>query len=267
MTLLRHHLAHTWRLGAGAAAGMFVFYWLAMHVFKGLVLPIGVGAIAARLPKPLLSALGIDELPIDSVRGYLAVHAQHPFVLMVLMAVPVAMCTGLLTGDVERRTLALVLVRRVRRAGVVGSAASVCALWLALGVASGLAGTVAGARMAGVADLPGIRVLLGIAASQYLLMLAVEGIALVFSAAASERSEAVAWTLVVVLIMYVWNFIAQFWPVAQPVARWMLFHYFEPKSVLLSGGLDARPAAVLGAVAAAGFLVAVAVFTRREFNI
>ena len=267
MTLLRHHLARTWRLGALVASGMFLFHLVAMHAFKGLVLPIGVGAIAARLPKPLQSALGIDQLPIDSVRGFMAVIAQHPFVLMALLAIPVAMCTALLAGDVERRTLALVLVRPVRRAGVVASAAAVCVIWLALAVAAGSAGIVAGAGMAGVADLPPPRVLLALAGIQFLLMLAVAGIALVFSAAASERSEAVAWTLVVVLIMYVWNFLAQFWPVAQPVARWMLFHYFAPKSVLLAGGMDAQSAAVLAWIAVTGFAVAAGVFTRREFNI
>jgi ABC-type transport system involved in multi-copper enzyme maturation permease subunit len=245
---------------------MFLFHYASMSALEGSVFPAGIAAAALRLPSQLQQALGIDVMPVESVRGLLAVLSAHPLVLLALMALPLAVCSGLIAGDVERRTVAPLLVRRVRRWWIVASCALVVALWLAVGEAAGLAGLLAGARKAGVADLPPLGLLLRLVGMRLLLALAVTGIALVFSASANDRSEAVAWCMVVVLIMYVWNYLALFWPAAQPVSRWMLFRHFDPKFVLMHGAPEPQSALALACVSAAGLLVAAAVFTRRDFR-
>lgn len=267
MRLLREHLRRSWWTGTLVTLGAGLFTAVAMRAYTAIVLPAGTELMMSRLPKPLQAALGMDRLPFHTLNGFLAVILQHPFLLAALLALPVTLATGLLTREVERRTLPLLLVRRVGRVQIVLSAALVTAFWMLLASAAAWAGVVAGSRWAGVSPAPDPAMVARVAANLFLLGAAVGGASLALASLCNERGEAVQWCVVPLLIMYVWHFLAQFWPDARTVAENLLFHHYSPVRVVLEGAVPAESAAVLGTVAVAGVVVAAVVFHRREFSL
>ncbi len=265
--LFLNHLRRTWALGSLVALGVFGFFVIAMRAYTGIVLPGGVEGVATRLPKQVQAVLGIDRIPINTLNGFLSLVIQHPFVLAAALAVPIAMASALLTREIEQRTLALLLVRRVPRAGIVLSAAAVIALWLGAAAGGAWAGILAGAQWVRIQPGPDPAMVLRLVVNLYLLLLAGGGLSLFFAACVGERGEAIQWTMVPLLIMYVWNFLAQFWPAARPWARFMLFHYYSPPGIILGGAIPQPDLQVLGAVAVTGTVLACLVFWRREFNL
>ena len=267
MRLLREHLRRSAWTGGLVTAGAGVFTAVAMRAYTGIVLPAGTELMVSRLPKPLQAALGIDRLPFHTLNGFLAVIMQHPFLLAAMLALPITIATGLLTREVERRTLPLLLVRRVGRVQVVLSAAAMITFWMLLASAAAWAGVMGGSRWAGVSPAPDPAMVARMAANLFLLGAAVGGASLALASLCDERGEAVQWCVVPLLIMYVWHFLAQFWPDARTVAANLLFHHYSPVRVVLEGAIPRESVAVLGTVAVAGLLVAALVYHRREFSL
>ncbi len=267
MRILIEHLRRTASMGILATLGAGIFGAIAMRSFAGIVMPAGTDILAASLPKQFQAALGIDKLPFNTLNGFLVVIIQHPFLLSIMMGLTITLATGLLTREVESGTLPLLLVRRVGRMQIVLSAAIVMALWTLTASAAVYVGIVYGAQWAHVTPLPDRTMVARLVAGLAMLSLSVSGCALAISTINNERGEAVQWCLVPLLIMYVWNFLAMFWPQAARVAKYLLFHYYAPVEIILQGRLDPQSTMVFAGVGGAGLLIALIVYWRREFNL
>ncbi|MBX7246115.1 MAG: ABC transporter permease [Candidatus Sumerlaeaceae bacterium] len=204
---------------------------------------------------------------MDTINGFLAVAYQHPFLLIALLAIPISTITALLAGEIERKTIALLLSRPISRIGIVVSAAATSALWSALAITASTAGTVIAANLAGQAEKLNMAAIQSIGANLFALGLAVAGICLFFSACTNERSDATGWTVTVILFMYVWNFLSQMWPVARPYGGISVFHFFSPAQVMLGTANLSVNHAVLGVVACVGLIMGCLVYSTREFRI
>jgi ABC-2 type transport system permease protein len=111
------------------------------------------------------------------------------------------------------------------------------------------------------------------------LMFALSGLTLALSAAGRSRWRVVGFGVLVTVVMFVANVLGQLWDAAGFVRPLTVFYYYQPQKIMLrgewvtdlgavwngGGSLVAVPVVgVLLAVGAAGYLIALRVFTRRD---
>jgi ABC-2 type transport system permease protein len=267
LVLTRHYLARTWISGLLVSAGLCGFQVLICRVFQQ-VTPSGTANPFARfMPKWIQTAFNVDPNALSSITGFLAVAWQHPFVLIALLGMGVAHASGLLAGGVENRTLALLLARPVSRLRLVATAGFVLEFWAAVAVLSMVAGSRLGFRLMHIESPPADEQLTAAALNLWLLASAFGGTALAFSAFLNHRADAAGWGVTIVLIMYVWNFLAQLWTMAGSVPNFSLFHLFSPADIFLRGHIDPLHLFALAGVAAVGHGTAALIFRFRNFSV
>lgn len=262
MRLLLAALRRNWVLGTLAALGVFAFQVVVVRLFRS-----GIKSIGQFLPQGLQDFLGIGELPLTQIAGFLSLAYQHPFVLAALLAIPIAIASGALAGELERKSIGFLLARPVSPVWLVVSAMISCIAWCTIIVAAAVAGTFVGARITPVHPPPNFELLLWVAANLLVLTLAIAAVSLFFSAVTDERGDAIGWAITIALIMYVWNFLGQFWAALHPYVQYSVFYYYAPQRVFLSGRPPLMELQVLGIVALVSLIAACAVYRWREFNV
>lgn len=223
--------------------------------------------MARYMPKWVQSLFSIDPAAITAFSGFLTISYQHPFQLAVLVAVPIAAATALLAGDIEQRTIGLVLARPINRFQVVLAAAFVCLLWPALGVLASVSGTLAGAKWVQLAEPLNLQLLATVGVNLYLLIAAIGMLSLLISSAHDERGDAVGWSVTVALLMYVWNFLAQLWATSGTMPNYSLFRFFTPAAIMLRGADPSRDLIILGGVGLAALVAACVIFRVRDISV
>jgi len=268
MSLLRYYLRRSRSFGLLAMLALFLFHYVMAFVYRDFVRNVeGTPAFMLRfIPKNVQTFLGLDRLPIDSVAGFLAMIYQHPFVMVVVCGLAVVLATEFLAGQVERLTIAHLLVRPVARGLLPVHAWLSAALWLGAAIAAGCLGTVVGFHRVG-SGLPPAAQLAALGAGLFLLGLAVAGVAVFFSAMTSTRADAAGWSVSILLVMYVGNFVAQLWDAARLWAPLSLFNHYRPIDVFMGPALPLGAWELFAATAAAGLALACLCYAWREFRV
>ncbi len=243
-------------------AAIVLFEYLLVVVYETLGTQT-LGPVLQMLPPGIQALLGNENARLLTPGGFLAFLFMHPFVLVLMSAFPIAFASGALAGEVERRTIALILTRPISRRQVAGSVA----LTMTIGVA-----TMCAALWGGLAMVTRIRgfgpinlVAFGwAAASGAAAFWAVGGVALLSSAAASEAGRAGGVSAAFTLASYVADYVAKLSPDWRWLKRYSLFAYWDPQGVVARGGVVWSDVAVLLGVAALTVLLGIVVFDRRD---
>ena len=204
------------------------------------------------LPSIIKTALGGDMLESGNIAGLLTVGYQHPFVLFLIMLFAVGVPAGLLTGEVQRGAMELILSRPVTKTQVY-----VCACILTLVGTFGLGlvmflGTVAAVHIYDFGEPIPLDLFWRIAVNAGLLASAFAAFALLISASLGRLYTAVGVAVAFLSLNYFVAITAQWWPPVHFLRRATLF-YLVYYSDLLSGW----PLRNMGILA--GILVVVAV--------
>jgi len=266
IALLRDYFRRSWLIGMMGAAAVLGFFIIACRVFLQIQQQGGGSTMARLVPQWVQAAFSIGPSTMSDINGFMSVCFQHPFVITVILAVPITMITGFLTGDVEKRTLGLILARPVARFQIVVATAIVVLFWSAVALCCVYAGILIGANWTEqitTLNLPGIRKAAG---SLALLVLAYTGIAAALGSILNVRSDAVGWAVTIVLTMYVWNFLATIWT-GGGLINYSLFHFYQPTEILLHGESKAINNQVLAAVGVIGWITSALAFRLRNFSI
>lgn len=266
MRLFLNHLRRSFPLALLVSAAVFGFQFLIVRISLKFLNDGGGENIMRLVPKGMQSFLGIDQLPISTMNGFLSVAYQHPFFLAALIAIPVAIGSALLTGEVEKKTMALLLTRPVSRVSIVISATVAAMIWSAIAVVAACAGSVVSAYML-QQEGPEPRILITVGMNLFALLIAVVGLSVFFASLLDERSDAMGWTITIVLGMYVWNFLAQTWPFARDYRQFSIFTYFTPTRLFQGGAILLYDLQVLAIVGVAGVIIACLVYGSRDFNV
>jgi ABC-2 type transport system permease protein len=247
------------------------------------------------------AVMGGSGVQFERPTDFLAVQLLHPVVITLACIWAVGRAAGAVAGELDRGTMELLLSQPVPRNRLILAHLIVDAVVIPTLCLSIVAGTRLGLAAVGpfevdysVLDkvktpfpIPRGPAVLAVDASPQpaavlhlgALMFAVSGLALAISSANRSRWRATGIAVLVVVGMFVANVIGQLWDAAAVVRPFTLFFYYQPQEVWLAGDwtvdlgdgwnggwplLQLPAAAVLFGVGAAGYLVALRVFTRRD---
>jgi len=216
------------------------------------VMPIGI----------IKSALGGAALESGNVSALIAIGYQHPFVLFLFMLYAVGVPTSLLTSEVTRGTMELVLSRPITKTQIY-----ICALALTLVGMFGLAimmffGTFVAVRIFDFGEPIDMYLFFRLATSAGLLASTVGGIALFFSALCRQLYMAVAAPVALLMSNYFVSIMADYWPRMNFLRPYTLFHYVSGPE--LAKGWPLEKLSVLIVVLAIAVLSGGIVWSRRD---
>ena len=254
--------------------------WPAM-LLLGLVL-LGVeAALAFVLPK-FGSQMSEQWLQLDFARGIMqamlgteigdhigpqmfqAVAWVHPVALALTWAHALVSCTRVPAGEVDRGTADVLLGLPVSRWEVFLSETVV---WLACGtaiLAAGLAGNLLGIQALPPDHRPQLSRLFIVLANLFCLYAAVGGFAWLVSSLSDRRGRAMTIVFLVLLSLFLLNYLAQFWHPLDKIVFLSPLHYHRPVNVLANGAWPWRDMGVLLASGGVMWLAGGAIFARRD---
>jgi len=262
---LRRRLRFAVRTLAVYVVAIVLFEYLLVLVFDTLDVE-RVRPIFETLPRALQAMLGADAERLLSAQGFLGIIFTHPVMLVLLLAFPIAFAAGALAGEVERRTIALVLVRPITRRRIVASAALVLTLTVAALLTAVWGGIALWTRMRGLGPI-NLAPYGWAAAAGASLCWSIGGVTLLASAASSESGRAAGIGTGFALASYVANYLANLQPDWGWLARYSIFAYWDPQGVIRRGTVVASDVGVMLAIAMTSMLLAVIVFDRRDIAV
>lgn len=200
---------------------------------------------------------------IFSLPGSIALGFIHPIALILSSVFAVGFTTAAVAGERQRGTLEVLLSRPIARRVVYATFLAAAFLFVAIVMAAFLVGTVVSANLNNVAGeiLPERVALVWL--NGVLLFGAIAAIGLAASVSFDRLTPAIGITIAVVIVSYFLEILGSLWPDAEPLQPYSLFHYLQPRAVLLGEGrvLDF---VVLGLVTIAAIVFALVRFPRRD---
>ena len=221
--------------------------------------------LSAMMPMGVQQAFGPSVFMLASFAGLTTFGYFHPVVVLALTLLGVYAATEP-AGEVEWGLFDLELSRPVPRRGVVTRS-----LIVSLGVTALIGCAMMGGTFAGLAALapagpawPRFPRVLDLAAHLVALSWVFASAGLTASALARRRGTAFGGVAVIVVCLYLLNFIADAWPKASALGPYLPFHYFPGFEVATGTASTARDLGVLVAVATVLVAVAYWRFDRRD---
>ena len=211
-------------------------------------------------PKEMMEFGGGD---VFSLSGSIALGTIHPIALVLNSIFAVGFSVAAVAGERQRGTLEVLLARPMSRRTTYWTLLVAGLLFVVLAVTATIVGVVAGSTLAGVADQLATARLPLLWLNGVLLFGAITAIGLAASVSFDRLSPALGATVAVVVVMYFLEVLGTFWPDAQFLQPYSLFHYYDPKDIL-EGNARAGDFGLLAAVAAVAIGWAIFEFPRRD---
>lgn len=237
------------------------------------------------------AVLGGADLKFQEPTDFLAVGLLHPVVLILSCVWAVGRAAGAVAGEIDRGTMELLLSQPVPRNRLVLAHLLVDGVVIPALCLSFFAGTQFGLWAVGpfavdytavqkvlpfitvpaapkVLDVSG-RAEFPALANTAALMFALSGITMAVSSLGRSRWKAIGVGVLAAVVMFIINVLGQLWDDAAFLRPLSVFYYYQPQKIMLYNEwtVDRGPVPVLGVlfgVGAAGYAVALRVFTRRD---
>lgn len=188
----------------------------------------------------------------------------HPVVLALLLAHEITLCTRLPAGEIDRGTIDVLLSLPVSRWKTYVAETVV---WLASGIvvmAFAVLGCYAGNLAVPPEARPPVERVLIVAANLYALYVSFGGMALLISACSDRRGRAVGTAFGLAVGHFLWNFLGQFWSVADRLSFLSFLDYHKPLPLLCDGVIPYADLTVLITAGSLLWLAGGIVFLRRD---
>jgi ABC-2 type transport system permease protein len=188
----------------------------------------------------------------------------HPVVLSLVWAHALVCCTRVPAGEVDRGTADVLLGLPVSRWELFLSETFV---WLTCGavvLAAGLAGNVLGSLPLPSGDRPPFARLALVLLNLFFLYGAVGGLAWLVSSLSNRRGRAMTVVFLILLALFLLNYLAQFWSPLESFVFLGPLHYLRPVNILATGACPCRDLAVLAGAGGALWLLGGVIFARRD---
>lgn len=255
---------HTWR----AQRIKLTFVSIALTSW-GFVTPLVYARFGSQFKVLMESGVFPEEFArlgggdIFSLPGSIAVSFIHPIALILTSVFAVGFSTAAVAGERQRGTLEVALARPISRRVFYLTLLAASLSFVAVTIAALLLGGIAGSAFAGVASELAVAKLPLLWLNGVLLFGGIAAIGLAASVSFDRIAPALGITLGIVITMYFLEILGSLWPEAERLQPYSLFHYLQPKAILL-GDADPFDLAVLTAVFVVAMAWAIAVFPRRD---
>lgn len=261
-------VSHIWAKTTSEHQGLLFVSATVMFLVMGVVMgPMytliddTLAGMAADFPEVLLALIGGGDM--STPEGWYQVETLGTMAPIAVVVVTMAIGSGALAGEEERRTMGLLLANPISRSKVVLEKAAAMALYgVAVGV-SIFAGVATGSLLGGLGMDIG-----NIAATSLLVTLlgiAFGALALALSAATGQVRVAVFGAVGVALVLFVLN---AFLPLTDTLAgyvKWSPFYYYLSSDPLING-MHWGHGVVLSGLAVGLIALSVVLFERRDLR-
>jgi len=144
----------------------------------------------------------------------------------------VGFATAAVAGERQRGTLEVLLARPVSRRATYATLLVATLTFVAGAVAATLVGAVIGSMISGVFDELAVDRLPLVWLNGFLLFGAFGSIGLAASVSFDRLTPALGITAGLLVVMYFLEVLGTFWPDAEVLQPYSLFHYYQPKAIL-----------------------------------
>lgn len=238
---------------------------------------------------------GGENMRFERAADMLSIGYVHPLMQIILCVWAIGRAAAALVGELDRGTLELLLAQPVPRGKLVAAHLIVDLIVIPLLAICLWLGTWTGYQMLGPFDVNLEEVQKQFAMLPFpvvvnpeflkvdvwafapavvnimALMFSVSGVTMLISAAGRFRGKVMGVAIVIFLVMFLLNVIAQLWDTIEVIRPATVYYYFQPQRIILSGKWDvATPfgqvngTVVLLAVGVIGYLLAWFWFRRRD---
>ena len=214
------------------------------------------------LPSIVKTAIGGEGLRLGNTTELIAIGYQHPLVLFLYMLFAVGVPTGLLTGEVQRGTMELILSRPASKTQVYLSAGLITLGGMFALTMVMFLGTVAATSMYAFGQPVQLDLLFRVATNAGMLASAVGAIALLAAAFFRARNMAVGITAAFLVVNYFIGIIAEWWPSMKVLEPVTLFHYVGGPEV--GTGWPLVNMVVLGTILETAGVIGGVIWQRRD---
>jgi ABC-2 type transport system permease protein len=249
------------------------------------------------------AVLGGADIRFENPNDFLAVELLHPVVMIIAGLWAVGRAAGAVSGEIDRGTMELLMSQPVPRNRLILAHLIVDVIVIPIICSAVFLGTRAGLELAGpfkidysvLEKLPKVPALMQQPRPEFLdvdvsrqkhallnlagLIFALSGLTMAVSSAGRNRWRAIAWSVLIVLGMFIANVLGQLWDSAAYARPLTVFFYYQPQKIWLkenwlaelgevwNGGqelLTVPMVPVLFTVGALGYLFAWRTFVRRD---
>jgi ABC-2 type transport system permease protein len=214
------------------------------------------------LPSIVKTALGGEMLQVGNTPALLTIGYQHPFVMFLCMLFAVGVPTGLLTGEVQKGTMELILSRPATRTQVYICACILTLLGVFALVMAMFLGTVIAVTIYRFNEPVPLGLFFRLAVNGGLLAGTFGAFALLFAASFRRLYSAVAVSVAFVSLNYFVALIAEWWPQIRFIRRATLFYLIYYSGLMSHWPL--RNMAILTAILVAAIVLGALVWRRRD---
>ncbi|HEV8545292.1 MAG TPA: ABC transporter permease subunit [Candidatus Limnocylindrales bacterium] len=235
----------------------------------GSLMPIIYGTFGQTFKSIIDSGLIPEELTqfgggdIFSLSGALALGAIHPISLILNSIFAVGFATAAVAGERQRGTLEVLLARPLSRRGTYLTLLAATLSFVAVAVAATILGAIVGSIISGVSDELVLARLPVMWLNGFLLFGAIGAIGLAASVSFDRLTPALGITVAIVVVMYFLEVLGTFWPDAQVLQPYSVFHYYNAKAIL-EGTVEIGDFVLLAVVGAVALAWALVEFPRRD---
>lgn len=245
--------------------GLFIFEALVAWIFYTYQEQLTEDIMRIEFVRNIISSLVGADVAEQLGPGALRAMAWiHPIVLALLWAHTMIICTRLPAGEIDRGTIDILFALPASRWRIFGSETFV---WMVTGViiiGAAILGSLLGHQFVPADARPSIARLITVGANMYALHLAVGAMTYLFSTVSDRRGRAVGSAFGVVLFLFLWNFLTQYWSWADRTAFLNILTYYKPLPILDRGVFPWQEIAVLLCTAIPVWIAAGTTLARRD---
>lgn len=217
-----------------------------------------------KMPPIFKAFIGGDKLMAGNVQSIVAIGYQHPLVLTLLMINAATTPTGLLTAQVEKGTMEILLARPITRSRVYGLTAL-----LSLGGQAGLVlvlflGTATWTRVFDYGEQVPLGGFIKVSANLIFLACAVCSLSILAAVWFNERNRAIGLIVGYLVVSYLLDFAAAMLPRLDAFHPYSLFNYCRPLDVLRAGQVPLTHFTVLGSITLISLTLGWAIWRKRD---
>jgi len=226
------------------------------------------GNLSEELPREMQALFKSEGnlLFASGAQGYIAIVFRHPIILVAFAAFAIAVASGAIAREIERKTVFILLARPLPRYQLLLSRWSAMVPGVALLGGALLLGIAIGVAISDVGEVVVLERYLFAWASAFMLFLAIGSYAFLFSASARDGTQAVLFSTALTVLFFLMDFLAGLWEPLGFLGPMSLFHYYDPVTAAIEASIPAQHVAVLLGVTAVSLAASVVVFQRRDIT-